>query len=148
MAEGLFIHLVESEGIADKFEIDSAGTSAYHAGEWADRRMRATAASHGIALTTKSRQFRKQDLSDFDHILAMDRSNLSNIKSMQSEGASYRGSVELMRAYDERVYARQSESLDVPDPYYGGEDGFEEVYDILWRSNLKLLEVLRNKHGI
>lgn len=148
MAEGLFIHLAEEAGISDKFEIDSAGTSAHHAGELADRRMRTTAAAHGIALTTRSRQFRKQDLSEFDYILAMDRSNLSNIKSLQSPGAKYRAEVQLMRFYDEKVWALPNESEDVPDPYYGGDDGFEEVYDMLLRANKKLLQCLRDKHGI
>lgn len=148
MAEGLFIHLVESEGLADKFEIDSAGTSAYHAGELADRRMRTTAATEGIALTSRSRQILKQDLSEFDYVVAMDRSNLSNIKALGQAGANYRAKVFLMREYDPQSDPVRGVDLDVPDPYYGGDNGFREVYDILLRSNQKFLKEIRETQGI
>jgi protein-tyrosine phosphatase len=148
MAEGLFIHLIESEGIADSFEVDSAGTSAYHAGDLADKRMRNTAASQGIALTTRSRQVLKQDLSEFDYVLAMDRTNLSNIKALQTPGANYRAKIVLMREYDSASDPERGRDMDVPDPYYGGDNGFQEVYDILLRSNQKFLEEIRQTHAI
>lgn len=143
MAEGLFTHLVSEAGLRDRFEIDSAGTSAYHVGERADARMRMTAGQHGIPLTSHARQFVKQDLSEFDYVLAMDRSNYSNIKALQNPGATYRAEVRRMREFDP-----QPDSHDVPDPYYGGAQGFQEVYDILLRANQAFLAHLRDKHAL
>ncbi|MEM1000152.1 MAG: low molecular weight protein-tyrosine-phosphatase [Bacteroidota bacterium] len=143
MAAGLFTHLVEEAGLADRFEIDSAGTSAYHVGELADKRMRTTAASHGIRLTSRARQIRRQDLSDFDYILAMDRANFANIEGLKQPSATYRSEIVTMRTYD-----AENQGPDVPDPYYGGAGGFEEVYAILLRSNEEFLRSLREKHGL
>ena len=143
MAEGMFDHLVKEAGLSDRSEIDSAGTSGYHVGELADKRMRTTAAANGIRLTSRSRQFRRQDLSDFDYVIAMDRSNMSNIRSLMHEGANYRADVRIMREFDP-----QPDSQDVPDPYYGGVDGFQEVYDILHRSNEAFLADIRSNHGL
>lgn len=142
MAEGLFLHHVSQAGLGHAFEVDSAGTSGHHEGELADRRMRQTATGHGIALTTHSRPLRRQDFTDFHYILTMDRSVHRDVLRVQAttQGAA---KVELMRDYD-----AESDVADVPDPYYGGMDGFEEVYRILDRSTRRLLASLRAAQGL
>ncbi|MFN8396521.1 MAG: low molecular weight protein-tyrosine-phosphatase [Bacteroidia bacterium] len=139
MAEGLMLHLVNQAGVNDRFLIESAGTSSYHQGELPDKRMRETARQHGIDLTSRARQFRKRDLQEYDHIIAMDRSVLHDIQTMNTYGEAARAQVYLMRDHDPNPG-----SPDVPDPYYGGPDGFEEVYQILHRSNATLLQKLLN----
>lgn len=115
-----------------QLRVDSAGTSAYHAGEPPDERMTAVAASHGVSLDgQRSRQVRESDFHDFDLILAMDRSNLEALQSWQPQDS--RAELRLMREYD------PVPGEDVPDPYYGGPDGFEEVFEIVHRSCSALL---------
>lgn len=143
MAEGLFLHLIEKEGIGDRFEVDSAGTAGYHAGELADKRMRETAASHGVHLPSRARKFVKEDLDAFDYILPMDRSNMTNIERLTWPDAQHRAQVIMMRDFDP-----EPEDGNVPDPYYGGIRGFENVYQILLRSNQRLLEKIRQEHNI
>lgn len=143
MAEGIFEHLVEEAGLSDRFEIDSAGTSGFHAGELADKRMRETAMGHGISLTSRSRMFLEEDLKNFDYVLAMDRSNERNINTLRRASEDYPAEVLRMRSFDP-----EPDSHDVPDPYYGGLRGFEDVYDILLRSNKRFLDMLREKHGL
>jgi protein-tyrosine phosphatase len=141
MAEGLFLHLAREAGLENHLEVDSAGTSGHHEGELADHRMRVTASRHGIDLVTKSRPLKRRDYQHFDYILTMDRSVHRSV--LQTSGAAG-GTAEviLMRDFDP-----SPDSPDVPDPYYGGPDGFEEVYNILLRSNGKLLEHLRVSRG-
>ncbi len=143
MAEGLFLHIIENEGIADRFEVDSAGTSGYHSGEQADQRMRKTAISHGIRLTSRARKLTEEDLDAFDYILPMDHSNLSNIQRIMVSNKEHRAQVILMRDFDP-----EPEDGNVPDPYYGGISGFEDVYQILLRSNQQLLKKIRADHSI
>jgi protein-tyrosine phosphatase len=143
MAEGLFIDLVEKAGLRDRFKIDSAGTSGHHDGELADRRMRATASGHGIHLASVSRKLKRSDLSQFDYVVAMDNSNFRDIQSIQQPGVTYSAKVLKMREFDP-----QPDSIDVPDPYYGGADGFEDVFQILLRCNQTFLKHLRDSHGL
>lgn len=133
MAEGIFLDLIEKKEIFDDFFVDSAGTGAYHVGELPDNRMRETAYSHGILLKSRARQFVKEDFNEFDYILAMDESNFKNIMKLQPKNP--RAKVILMRDFDKEV----KNDKNVPDPYYGGIHGFEEVYQILTRSNKKFL---------
>lgn len=133
MAEGIFLDLIEKKEISNDFFVDSAGTGAYHVGELPDNRMREIAYSHGILLTSKARQFIKEDFNEFDYILAMDESNFKNIIKLQPKNPN--AEVILMRNFDEKAIIDKN----VPDPYYGGIDGFEEVYQILLRSNQKFL---------
>lgn len=142
MAEGIFQHLVKEAGLKDRFEIDSAGTSGYHDGELADPRMRHTAERHGMKLTSRSRKFIREDFERFDYIIAMDRSNHRDIEALR-DGSEGDGVVHLMRDFDP-----EPDSLDVPDPYYGGEDGFEKVYRILRRSCETFLSKLTEKHAL
>ncbi len=136
-AEGVMRHVVNKAGLSDRFLIDSAGTAAYHAGEPPDRRSAAAAKRRGIILSGSARQFVASDLERFEHVLAMDRDNLGNLRKLvRSPALGER--IRLFREYDPHV----SEPADVPDPYYGGDAGFEEVLDICERSCQALLAEL------
>ena len=137
LAEGLFIKKVKDLGIYDRFTIDSAGTSAYHIGSLPDPRTRKHASEQGVHLGSCARQFKKADFFEFDLILAMDKENMRNIQSLEPAVSDPLASVMLMREFDPL-----GKGLDVPDPYYGGERGFQDVYDILDRSTSQLLEYL------
>lgn len=135
-AEGAFQHLVEEEGLSDFFEIDSAGTSAYHEGESANSNSQRTAKKHGITLYSKARQFRSSDLDYFDLILAMDDNNYANILRLASD--QHENKIGRMRDFDPNAGNGQ-----VPDPYAGGIDGFENVFQIVKRSCEGLLNELK-----
>ena len=126
-AEGVFRKLIQDKGVANKFEVDSAGTGAWHVGEKADRRMRDSAMNRGVNLLSISRRIIPNDFHEFDFILTMDSDNLFNVKKMQKKiiGDS-KAKVEPIL-----LYSKKNNSLDVPDPYYGGEKGFEVVLDLL-----------------
>jgi protein-tyrosine phosphatase len=141
MAEGMFRHLVEQRGLADRFFIDSAGTSGFHEGEKADLRMRRTARGHGVELTSLSRPVRTADFSQFHYILAMDGHNLRDLRNMAEAAGSAGSQLQKMREYDP-----ETQGGDVPDPYYGGDDGFEEVFEILERSCNALLDHILAQH--
>jgi protein-tyrosine phosphatase len=138
LAEGVFRHLVEEAGLTDAFEIDSAGTGDWHAGEPPDPRATAVALGHGVPLGGRARQVTPSDLHEFDHVIAMDRENLAALRDMAgARGASAR--IALLREHDPEANGQQ----DVPDPYYGGASGFEEVFRIVSRSCRELLDELR-----
>lgn len=137
LAEALFTHWVNEKGLSDQYSIDSAGTSDYHVGELADKRTRENAEKNGVHITSRGRQFSKQDFVDFDLILTMDRSNFRNVKMLETTLVEDIAEVRMMRDFD-----TQSPGADVPDPYYGGEKGFQNVFEILERSTLELLEQL------
>jgi protein-tyrosine phosphatase len=137
LAENLFLHQAEQTGVSDRFEVDSAGTGAWHVGEPPDSRMQRVAAIHGLKYTGRARQIRPHDLEDFDLIIAMDRENLSDLKRLvRSPEAGQK--IRLLREFD----PFGGPQAGVPDPYYGGIDGFEEVYQIVERSTQKLLEAI------
>jgi protein-tyrosine phosphatase len=147
-AEGVFRHLVEEAGLSDAIAIDSAGTAAYHAGESPDRRSSRTARDRGITLDGHARQFRREDFARFDHVIAMDRSNFRDLLSLAPDEDA-RAKVELLRQYDPRRGGTLDDrDADVPDPYYGGDRGFEDVLDICTRSCAALLADLRRRHGL
>lgn len=124
-AEAVFQSLVNKKGESEQFEIDSAGTSAWHAGEKADARMRQHARNRKINLTSISRKFILEDFDRFDYIIAMDRHNLADMKHM-ARNKSDLDKLHMMTSFSKRFNYDH-----VPDPYYGGEDGFELVLDIL-----------------
>ena len=138
LAEAVFRDKVEAAGLSDRIEIDSAGTGAWHAGEPPDRRMIATAKGHGVDITQqRARQFVDTDLADYDHILAMDKSNLHDILYLD-EGQDFGQRVTLFRQWDP-----EPGTYEVPDPYYGGPEGFEEVYRMVDRTAENLLAGLK-----
>jgi protein-tyrosine phosphatase len=137
-AEGVFQDLVKKAGLQAYFEVDSAGTSAYHVGERADSRSRAAAERHGVSLLSRSRKFEQFDLDYFDLIIPMDTQNQRDIQSLM-HGGSVLEKVILLREFDE--FAK--DDLNVPDPYYGGSDGFEQVFQMVKRSCEGLLMQLK-----
>lgn len=142
-AEGIFIHLVQARGLQDRYEIDSAGTGGWHVGAQADPRSSEEAERHGVALPSRARQFKARDFLEFDYIIAMDRTNLRDLRQLCPEPALENKSY-LLRDFDPENAGKQA--LDVPDPYYGKEDGFSNVFDICQRSCEALLESLESKN--
>jgi protein-tyrosine phosphatase len=139
-AEGIFSHQVGEQGLANEFLIDSAGTGGWHIGELADPRSRQEALRRGVALHSRSRQFGSKDFQEFDLILAMDRSNLQNILRL-AQSEEDRSRVRLLRDFDPSA----PPGSDVPDPYYGGRNGFPDVFDICERACKGLLETIRER---
>jgi protein-tyrosine phosphatase len=127
-------HLVAARGLTDAVFIDSAGTSGYHIGELADPRMRRAAAERGIELTSRSRTITPRDLSEFDLIVVMDRANYREVLSLR-EGPNAK--VRMLSDFLEEHWPRE-----VPDPYYGGDDGFAQVLDMLEAACPPLLDAL------
>lgn len=137
MAEAIFIDMVKKQGLEDEFEIDSAGTSNYHIGESPDKRMQKTAQLHHIDMPSKARQFVAEDFQDFDIIIGMDEANIRDIKSVQKSN-NVRAKLFKMRDFD-----TVDKGGDVPDPYFGGAQGFEDVYQMLYRCNTNLMTYLQ-----
>lgn len=135
-AEGVFQHLVNERGLQAYFLIDSAGTSAYHIGEPANSRSREVAEDHGIRLLSKASRFERRDLDEYDLIVAMDRENLVQIRALDHQSSSA-SKIRLLREFDP-----VPEGGEVPDPYYGGMEGFENVFRIVKRSCEALLDHL------
>ena len=136
-AEGAFIYLLKQEGLFDKYYIDSAGTSSYHEGEKADSRMRQTADSRGIELPSWSRQVTDEDFDAFDLILAMDNKNYDDLEKICSKKENLK---KIKMFTDFRQTMAHEE---VPDPYYGGGKGFEEVMDLVIDCSNGLLAYLK-----
>jgi len=138
-AEGVFLHLIAREGLEDRFVVDSAGTGGWHVGNPADRRMRAAAERRGIHLPSRARQIALADFTAFDRILTMDDDNLRNVRSLARELGERPG---LARIEPMTSHCRLHQAREVPDPYYGGEQGFEQVLDLLEDACAGLLETL------
>ena len=139
-AEGVFVHHLIQAGAADRFLVDSAGTGSWHVGRAADPRMRAAASRRGIALTSRARQLELADLERFDHILTMDATNLGHVQTLAQE---HRGEPGGQARIEPLVrYCSRFKVLEVPDPYYGGADGFEHVLDLLDDACAGLLQAL------
>lgn len=123
-AEGTFRHLIESRGLASRFDVDSCGTGAYHTGERADSRARQEASRRGISLDSRARALVSSDFERFDFILAADLANLRDLKD--EAPADYAGEISLLLDY-----APGHAGEPIPDPYYGGTDGFRRVFDLV-----------------
>ena len=143
LGEGVVRHLVEGEGLSERFIIDSAGTSSYHIGDPPDPRTTAVAHARGVKLTGAARQVTLQDLNDFDYVIAMDAENLANLHRL-AKGRAATAEIRLLREFDDEA----SSNSDVPDPYYGGPRGFEDVHDIVERSCRSLLAHIRREQGL
>jgi protein-tyrosine phosphatase len=131
-AEAVLRHLVRERGLEDEIEIDSAGTGGWHVGSAPDERATAAAGRRGIELTGSARRFDpERDFERFDLILAMDAENLRDLLAVAPDDEA-RAKLRMFRPGD----------LDVPDPYYGGRDGFDEVLDLVDEAALELLQEL------
>ena len=138
-AEAVFTGIVKKEGLAKYFEIDSAGTSGWHAGEPADQRMQTHAIKRGYNLTSRSRKFDPHsDFDYFDMIIGMDDANVDTLRRM-AQNAN-----DLAKIYKMTDFAQQFDYDEVPDPYYGGASGFELVLDLLEDTCKGLLKEIKN----
>jgi protein-tyrosine phosphatase len=125
MAEGIFLEILVREGSSARFMIDSAGLLDYHQGELPDNRMRAHASARGYTLTHRSRPVMFADFDRFDWILAMDEQNIRGLKQLTSNPRHW-DKIHLITQFSQHHV-----TLQVPDPYYGGDQGFENVIDLL-----------------
>ncbi len=141
LAEGVFRAAVEKRGLMHAFEIDSSGTGSWHVGHPPDRRMQETALKHGVSLDgQRARQFQRVDLEQFDHIFVMDRDNLHDVLLFDDD-SRFSHKVRLFREVDPEPGDYQ-----VPDPYYGGADGFDRVFEIVDRTANELLDRLMEEY--
>jgi protein-tyrosine phosphatase len=138
LAEALFKHKIKERKLEDLFEADSCGTANYHIGDWPDPRTIRNAAKNGVAINHLGRQLCTADFDGFDRIFVMDKSNLTN--SLRIADERHHGKVALMRSFDPI-----GKDMDVPDPWYGGENDFQEVFEILDRSVDRLIDHLVSK---
>jgi protein-tyrosine phosphatase len=137
-AEAVFSGMALKEGLIGNFEIDSAGTGAWHAGEPADKRMQKHAQKRGYNLTSIARKFDPEnDFDRFDIIVAMDDENVQSLKNLA------RNENDLKKIHKMTDFSKEWNYDEVPDPYYGGEDGFELVLDLLEDACEGLLEKVK-----
>ena len=143
LAEGIFKRQVADLNLDHKIVCDSAGTSNYHIGQDPDHRTVSNALENGLHLNHKGQQFRIDHFAMYDYIVAMDQSNLEDILLLKEKALFNEYELTKMRQFD-----NLGKGLDVPDPYFGGPQGFQEVYDILDRSNRSFLDYLIKKHNL
>jgi protein-tyrosine phosphatase len=135
LAEAVFKDLVQKRGLAARYEVDSAGTHGYHEGDPADPRTIRVGAKHGLVVDSIARELRDEDFTRFDVLVAMDRGHLREMRARSPK--AFHGKLLLMPDYDPEGVLK-----DVPDPYYGAFDGFEQVYRILEGCSRGLLDAL------
>lgn len=141
-AQGVFEKLAETHGLRHKLRIDSAGTHAYHAGEAPDPRAINAAQKRGYELShIRARKIRTQDFFEYDYVLAMDRDNLRFLESLNTTADGVRPGLLL-------EYHPNSQLMDVPDPYYGGLHGFEQVLDLVEEAASHLLKSIGRRHQL
>jgi protein-tyrosine phosphatase len=139
-AEGVFQRLVRDEGLEGEVEVESAGMGGWHVGEPPDRRSAEAARRRGIELDGAARQFSRDDFGRFDLILAMDEENRRDLLNVAPDDEA-RAKVRLFREFDPA--SNGGGDLDVPDPYFGGEQGFEHVLDLVEAAARGLLDEIR-----
>ncbi len=125
-AAGIMAHLVRQHGLHQAIGVDSAGTAGYHVGDLPDPRARAEARRRGADIDDPARQFSRADLERFDLVLAMDNDNLARLEHLAG-GDPTRARLALLRSFDPAA----PPGAEVPDPYYGGDDGFAEVFELV-----------------
>lgn len=139
-AHGVFLKMIEDQSLAHLIEVDSAGTHAYHIGKAPDPRAQAAAARRGIDLTgLRARKVRAEDFEWYDYILAMDHDNYACLELICPTGHEKK-----LRLFLD--FATDQPEREVPDPYYGGESGFEKVLDLIETASAGLLEEIRRRH--
>ena len=126
-AEAIFQNLINDKGIGDQFIVDSAGTGSWHVGKKADSRMRFAAKQRNINITSNARQIREDDFHKFKYILVMDNSNFKNVIDLKNrvKGSDF---AKILKIQD---FSSSFNEKEVPDPYFGGDSGFDHVLDIL-----------------
>jgi protein-tyrosine phosphatase len=137
--EGVLLHLAKARGVASRLMVDSAGTAAYHVGERPDPRALAAARRRGFDLPSRARQFQRRDFERFDYVMAMDEQNHDELRVLSS--GHFDVGIRLLRDFDP-LSARGSS---VPDPYYGGVEGFETVLDQCVAACTGLLDTLERQ---
>lgn len=140
-AEAIFNHKVKEKNLDHLFKVDSAGLHGYHSGENADVRMMRHAQKRGYSLDSISRKITKDDLQEFDLVIAMDDSNIDGIRSIATDK-------QMSKVYKITDFIPDSGYVEVPDPYYGGYQGFENVLDILEISVDSLIDMLVQKREL
>ena len=136
LAQGVFLHQVAEAGLGERFDADSAGTAAWHIGKTPDPKSISAAARRGIDLTTqRARQVSQDDFSAFDLILAMDQANHAALREIAPDEHAHKVRLFLDDLHDKSA-------REVPDPYYGGDDGFEQVLDLIEDGTRALLSRL------
>jgi protein-tyrosine phosphatase len=138
-AENIMNHLIEQAGLTGQITCDSAGTSSYHIGSPPDRRMSAAANQRGIPMQGQARQFTAADFAEFDLVLAMDRDNYAGIRALDRAN-QYSDKVRMMCDFCTHHSLRE-----VPDPYYGGSEGFNQVIDLLMDACMGLLNSVKQE---
>lgn len=133
LAEGVFQHLATQAGWDCR--VESAGTGGWHVGEVPDPRSQRVAHAHGLRLTSRAQQFRAADFARFDYVFALDEEIAADLRALARTPAELH-KIHLLREYDPRANG----DLNVPDPYYGGLDGFERVYEMIERSCRELIQ--------
>jgi protein-tyrosine phosphatase len=149
-AEAVMRHLLREAGLAGKVSVDSAGTGDWHVGHPRDRRSSEVGRRRGMPLSGTARQFQRADFDRFDYVLAMDRQNLAALRKLAPDDAA-RAKIHLLRAFEPRPAEGQVNEAgddEVPDPYYGGAEGFDRVIDICQSACRGLLAHLRRVHGL
>jgi len=140
-AEGYFQHIVKQAGLEDKIKTDSAGTHAYHIGSPPDNRAQAAASKRGIDLSAlRGRQVEPADFKKFDYVLAMDDSNFSDLEAVAGDVAN--------NLFMFLKFAENFSETEVPDPYYGGDQGFEHVLDLIENASQGLLADIKAQHSL
>ncbi len=143
LAEALFSKLSEEAGIQAYYEADSCGTGGHHRGEEPDSRTLRNARKNGLEIRHRARQLQPEDFENFNLILTMDSSNYRDTLALAKRHGLDAGDVRMLRSFDPLAEHLQA---DVPDPWYGGEEGFEQVFQILSRSCGSLVNALKKSH--
>jgi len=143
LAEGIFKRKVEDAGLKELITIDSAGTSGWHINDLPDRRSSDIARRNGITLDHYGRQISLKDFDQFDYIVAMDGDNYDDIIRLKEKHDNGKAEILIMREFDD-----QQSGSDIPDPYYGGPNGFQLVYNLLDESLSNFLDKIIVEHGL
>jgi protein-tyrosine phosphatase len=142
-AEAVMRHLVREAGLSQRITVDSAGTGAWHVGEERDRRSRAVASQRGMPITGEARQFTRSDFDRFDLVLALDLDNERDLRRLAPNDEA-RAKIRLLRSFEPGA----APGAEVPDPYYGGPEGFDRVFDICLDACRGLLDHLRQTYNL
>ena len=135
--------LLRKAGLEQKVVVESAGTGDWHLGALPDRRARAAAQQRGLDLVSRARQFVRADWQRLDYVLAMDQANFDALAEAAPD-AEARAKLRLFRSFDPAA----PPGAEVPDPYHGGPEGFEQVLDLCEAAGVGLIEALRREHGL